>query len=196
MADLSVWIAALGTLAVLSFVIKENPAYRVAEHLLIGASSAHAFVMGVVNVNRLAVKPLLDGKVALIIPIILGLLLLTRVSRKYMWLSLYPIAAIVGLGIGMTLRGAIFAQFISQIKATMVPPTTINNIIIVIGTTAVLLFFYFTRERTGLFGNYVQAGRWIMMVAFGATFGDSVMMAMTLLIGRLQFIFGNWLHLM
>lgn len=196
MAELSVWIAALGTVAVLSFVIKENPGYRVAESLLIGTSAAHAFVMGVINIRRLAVNPLLEGKWLMIIPIILGLLLFTRLSKQLMWLSLYPISFIVGLGLGMTLRGAIFAQFLSQIKATMVPLNSINNLIIIVGTTAVLLFFYFTRERKGLFGSYVRIGRWIMMVAFGATFGDSVMMAMTLLIGRLQFLYGNWLKLM
>ena len=132
----------------------------------------------------------------MIIPIIIGILLFTRLSRKLMWLSLYPIALIVGLGLGMTLRGAIFAQFLSQVKATMLPLNSVNNLIIIVGTTAVLLFFFFTREREGLFGSYVRFGRWIMMIAFGATFGDSVMMAMTLLIGRLQFLYGNWLKLM
>ncbi|MCL4424090.1 MAG: hypothetical protein M1553_01225 [Firmicutes bacterium] len=196
MAELSVWIAALGTLAVLSFVIKENSAYRVAESLLIGTSAAHAFVMGVINIRRLAIAPLLGGRWLMIIPIIIGILLFTRLSRKLMWLSLYPIALIVGLGLGMTLRGAIFAQFLSQVKATMLPLNSVNNLIIIVGTTAVLLFFFFTREREGLFGSYVRFGRWIMMIAFGATFGDSVMMAMTLLIGRLQFLYGNWLKLM
>ena len=34
-----VWIAALLTVAIFSFLIKENPFYRVAEHLFVGVSN-------------------------------------------------------------------------------------------------------------------------------------------------------------
>lgn len=193
--NLGTTLAALGTICILSFVFKDNPAYRLAENILVGTTCAHSFVMGVTNVQRLAINPLLAGKTVMIVPIVLGLLLLTRVSKRIMWLSVYPIAVLVGLGVGNTLRGAIFAQFLAQVRATMLPPNSIDNLIIIFGTMSVLLFFFFTRERTGVFGGFTKFGRWIMMVAFGATFGDSVMMAMTLLIGRLQFIYRNWLHL-
>jgi hypothetical protein len=34
------------------------------------------------------------------------------------------------------------------------------------------------------------------MVAFGAAFGYTVMARISLLIGRMQFLLGDWLHLM
>jgi hypothetical protein len=36
-------------------------------------------------------------------------------------------------------------------------------------------------------------GRWLMMVAFGAMFGSTVMARMSLLVARLQFLLDKWL---
>lgn len=192
---LSTTLAAIGTILILSFVFRDNPGYRLAENVLVGVTCAHSFVMGVGNVQRLALTPLLNGNYVKAIPILLGILLLARAVPKFRAASIYPMAVLVGLGVGQTLRGAVKAQFLTQIKATMLAPTSVNNIIIVVGTMAVLLFFFFTRERTGALGVASRVGRWVMMVAFGATFGDSVMMAMSLLIARLQFIYRDWLGL-
>lgn len=195
-ATLGTWIAAFGTLAILSFVIGENKIYRLCEHIYIGAAAAHALVVGVQNLRNNAITPLTnDGKLVVIIPILLGLLLYTRFIPGKAWLSRYPMALVVGLGTGMIMRGSISSQFIAQIQATILPLSTLGNLVIVFGTTAVLLFFYFSRERTGALEHYTTFGRWVMMVAFGATFGNAVMGEMTLLIGRMQFLFRDWLHI-
>lgn len=193
---IGIWVAAIGTLAVLSFAWRENRVYRFFEHVYIGAAAAHAVVVGINTLRNSAWNPLVNnGKYILLIPIILGLLMYTRFIRGKAWISRFPIAFVVGLGTGMIMRGAIVSQFITQIQATLVPLTSLGNIVVVFGTTAVLLFFYFSRERTGALKQYTIFGRWVMMVAFGATFGNAVMGEMTLLIGRMQFLFGDWLHL-
>jgi hypothetical protein len=196
MDTVGIWLAAIGTLAVLSFAWRENPAYRFFEHIYIGAAAAHGLVVGVQNLRTSAWNPLVaDGKFILIVPIALGILMYTRFIPGKAWISRYPIALVVGLATGMIIRGTITSQFITQLQATLVPFTSLGNIVVVLGTTAVLLFFYFSRERTGALKQYTTFGRWVMMVAFGATFGNAVMGEMTLLIGRLQFLFGDWLHL-
>ncbi|MGE5653312.1 MAG: hypothetical protein ACM3ZQ_03445, partial [Bacillota bacterium] len=179
-----------------SFAWGENKVYRFFEHIYIGIAAAHAVVMGVTNVKNNAWIPLTTkGKFVLIVPIILGLLMYTRFFKGYAWISRYPISFIIGLGVGMTIKGTIVSQFLAQLKATMLPLNSFNNLVVIFGTTAVLLFFYFSKERTGVLNQYTQFGRWILMMSFGATFGNAVMGEMTLLIGRLQFIFGPWLGL-
>lgn len=177
-------------------MIGENKIYRLCEHIYIGAAAAHALVVGVQNLRNNAITPLTNnGKFVVLIPMLLGLLLYTRFIPGKTWLSRYPMAFVVGLGTGMIMRGSISSQFIAQIQATILPLNTLGSLVIVFGTTAVLLFFYFSRERTGALKHYTTFGRWVMMVAFGATFGNAVMGEMTLLIGRMQFLFKDWLHL-
>lgn len=195
-APLEIWIAAFFTLAVFSFLFGENKIYRFAEHVYIGASAAIGLVAGTNYLKSNLIAPIGAGKLVLIIPAILGLLLYTRFSSKLTWLSRYPMALIMGFGTGMAMRGTIVAQFLSQIQGTIIPFNSLGNIVIVLGTTAVLLFFYFSRERTGFLKHYSTFGRWIMMVAFGATFGNAVMAQLALLIGRIQFLLQDWLHLL
>lgn len=194
--NIGVWIAAFGTLAILSFVWGENKIYRFCEHVYIGAAAAHALVVGVNNLRNNAITPLTnDGKLIVLVPLLLGVLLYARYIPGKAWLSRYPMALVVGLATGMIMRGSISSMFVAQIQATILPLNTIGNLVIIVGTTAVLLFFFFSRERTGALKHYTTFGRWVMMVAFGATFGNAVMGEMTLLIGRMQFLFKDWLHL-
>jgi hypothetical protein len=40
-----------------------------------------------------------------------------------------------------------------------------------------------------------RVGTWFLMVAFGASFGYTVMARVSLLISRVQFLLRDWLHL-
>lgn len=194
--NIGIWLASIGTLAILSFAWRENKAYRLFEHIYLGAAAAHGLVVGINTLRNSAWDPLVNnGKYILLVPIVLGLMMYTRFIRGKAWISRFPIAFVVGLGTGMILRGTITSQLITQVQATLVPLNSLGNIVVVVGTTAVLLFFYFSRERTGALKQYTTIGRWVMMVAFGATFGNAVMGEMTLLIGRMQYLLGDWLHL-
>jgi len=42
--EIGIWAAALLTLAIFSFLYKENPIYRFAEHLLVGVSAGYYLV--------------------------------------------------------------------------------------------------------------------------------------------------------
>lgn len=189
MTPIETWVSALLTIAVLSLMYKENPVYSAAEHIYVGLSAGHFVVMGYINITNMALKPLAKGQLIAIVPIVLGLLLYSRFVSRISWLSRYPISLLTGLGVGMTLRGAITADFVSQIKAAMVPLNTVNNLLMVAITASVLMFFLFVRtSKHPAMNGVTRFGRWSMMVAFGATFGGTVMGAMTLLAGRVQFL--------
>jgi len=194
--SVGVWIAGILTLAAYSFLYKENPFFRVAEFALVGTGSGYALALGWKNIADKVVSPLSDGKMTALLPLILGLLLFTKLSKKIAWMARYPMAVLVGLGASVALRAAVKADLLTQIRATMLPLNSINNIIIVLGTIGVVSFFFFTiGVDNSVRTQASRIGRVIMMVAFGAQLGSAAAVRTSLFIGRVVFVFKDWLGL-
>lgn len=208
--SIGVWVAALATLSVYSYLYKENPFFRLTEHLLVGLTAAHLSVMGFGNIRDMAWKPLVSGaKLWPIFPLVGGLLLLARWFPKSAWLSRIPLSFMMCVAGAVTITGQMDASFLRQITATMMPLNTANNVIFVVSVVCTLSYFFFTvtarvHEKdigVGLFGRRIligasEIGKWAMMVAFGTAFGTSVMARISLFIGRLQFLLTDWIHLL
>jgi len=75
------------------------------------------------------------------------------------------------------------------------PGVGLQNLLIVIMVIAGLVYFFFSLEHKGVVGKTATFGIWVIMVGFGASFGYTVMARVSLLIGRIQFLLGDWLHL-
>ncbi|HHX11101.1 MAG TPA: hypothetical protein GX729_07025 [Firmicutes bacterium] len=194
--DMGVWVAGLVTLAILSHVWKENPFYRIAEHLYVGISAGHAVVMAWGNIRDTAVKPLTEeGQFLWIVPIVLGILLYARYFKGISWIARFPVAVMVGIGTGVAVSGAIHGDFSQQISAT-IKVGSVNEILLLVFVIASLSYFFFSRDLKGPLSSVPQLGKVVLMVAFGAAFGTTVMGRMALLIGRIQFILGDWLGVM
>ena len=58
-----------------------------------------------------------------------------------------------------------------------------------------LVYFFFTLEKKGVQGAVSKVGRYVMMIAFGAAFGNTVMARVSLFLGRMQFLLGDWLKM-
>jgi hypothetical protein len=67
--------------------------------------------------------------------------------------------------------------------------------VVVVGVITGLVYFFFSREHKGVFGGLAKTGVWFLMIAFGASFGYTVMARISLLIGRVYFLLHNWLQL-
>jgi len=109
---------------------------------------------------------------------------------------------LIGTTAGISLLRFLKSYILTQTTATMLNPfaatcltVTIGQIIIIIGTITELVYFYFSKKHEGFIGANARVGIIFLMVSFGASFGYTVMARISLLIGRLQFIFGDWLHL-
>ncbi len=199
-----IWLSAFLTLALFSFLYKENPFYRIAEFLYVGVSAGHMFVVTFDQYLKPTVTKdiIKDGKVIYIIPVILGCLIYTRfMSKSVSWLSRIPVAYWIGIGSGIVLTKEFKSFFVEQIVATFKPlvhsdpMTMLNNILLVVGVVSTLMFFFFTKEQKGAYGIGGQIGRYTMMIAFGAAFGNTVMARFSLFLGRMMFLMGNWLHI-
>lgn len=204
--SIGIWVGAFFTLAIYTFLYKENPLYRLAEHMVVGISMGYAIVITYTNV----IKPrLLDPLVSgdhwiLVLPALLGILYITRFIPNLAWLSRYPIAFIMGTSMGVTFPLIMKANVLRQLEGAMVPlyqqglpwDVILGNIVMIFGTLAALIYFFFSKPHKGpFFGTGSRIGIWIIMLGFGATFGFTVMGRISLLIGRVQYLLGDWLHL-
>lgn len=181
--------AAFFTLCIFSFLYKDNPFYQMSEQLLVGVSLGYSLVLTYEKAFIPYVyQPLmLKNEWILIFPIIIGIFYIFRFSRKLSWLSRYPIAFSM-MGVGASVALAMHNSILVQMRQAMVPLENINLVLIFIGTIAVLLYFFFSKAHTGVYGKFVDIGKWYMMVGFGASFGLTVMARISLLIGRIQFL--------
>ncbi len=196
-----VWVAAMLTLVMFSLTLyKENPVYRMAEHAFIGIGIGHTLVTGIQVIQTSGINPIVQkGEFRLIIPLLFGLLFFLKYSEKYAYLSRMSTALIVGTGAGLGLAGAVKAQFLDQVIATFLPLNSINNLILIIGFLTGVSYFLMTTRYTGhLEGKlsvFPKIGRWFLMIAFGASFGNASMGFLSFLIGRVLFLVRDWLGL-
>jgi hypothetical protein len=129
--DIWIWIAALLTLCIYTFLYKDNPFYKFAEHLLVGVSAGYLFVIYFWNnvwpnliiplrdgFGILFTEQRLTGNLAALVPGILGLLILTRLIPKISWMSRWAIAFYFGAYQGIFITGAMQANILAQIYGT------------------------------------------------------------------------------
>lgn len=81
------------------------------------------------------------------------------------------------------------------IDANLYPSEALSNLVFVFTLLAVLSYFLFSFEiKGGVMKGMTTAGRWLLMIGFGAIFGSTVMMRFTLLIDRMYFVWIEWLR--
>jgi hypothetical protein len=196
-------VAGILTLAILTFLYRDNPVYKMAEHLLVGVSVGYVLVITWTNtLVDLLFRPLFgDGNMALLVPLLLGLLMFARFYRKTSFLSRIPLAALIGSGAGVAIPAMLGPRVLTQMSDTVKPlvgasgSIDFSAIVIIIGLLCTLAYFYFSREHRGNFGRMAKAGTYFLMVFFGATFGYTVMSRMSTFIGRMEFLLTDFLHL-
>ena len=246
LADVAgIWVAAILTLCIFSFLYKDNPLYKLAEHLFVGVSAGYQLVVlyhqylmvkmiaplteymrdyyhlisqpaNQLNADLFAIHSSMTTTAIHIkywtgaffyylLPAIIGLMILTRLVRGVEWMSKYPIAYYVGYGAGMTIMIKIHADILEQLNASvkslpelwsMGAGTLVSYLIFMTGLACCLAYFYFSSSHRGVvMGTASKIGIWVLMVTFGAQFGFTIMARISLLVGRMQFLFGDWLGL-
>jgi hypothetical protein len=201
-----IWIGAFFTLCIFSFLYKDNPFYKIAEQIYVGISAGYWFIYTIYNVlipNLFSqLQTDFSGNIVLLIPAFLGILMLCRLIPKIDWVSRYPIALMIGTTAGIQFVRYLQSDVINQVTATILNPLaasnitdTIGQLILILGTITGVIYFYFSKKHEGVFGGTARLGIVFLMISFGAAFGYTVMGRISLLIGRLDFLFGEWLGL-
>jgi hypothetical protein len=222
---IGVWLAAILTLCIMSFLIGDNPFYKTAEALVVGASAAYwmvySFYTGIVDKLLVNLFPGLvrdwttPGLAAdyewdwiYLVPLVLSCMLIWRLSPKGGWIARWPLAFIIGATAGFRLLAHLESDFLLQIKGTITSLWAVNAadefqfwtstgaVVILLSVLACLVYFFFSMEHKGLVGKTARGGILVLMVTFGAAFGLTVMGRITLLTERFDFLFKDWLHLL
>jgi len=207
METFGIWLAALLTIGIISFLYKDNILYKACESIFVGVSAGYWFVTYYWdNLYRkffLGVSdPTNPNRLFLWVAFGLGVLMLTRLVGKIGWLSRWPLAFIVGATAGLYMMTYFVSNAFVQVGATIKPPPGLGSVgsyitfgMIILGTFSGLVYFFFSKEHKGFFGGAAKLGIWFLMVTFGASFGYTVMSRMSLMLGRLDFLFGTWLEM-
>jgi hypothetical protein len=204
-----VWIAALLTLGIFSFLYRDNPVYKFCEHLFVGVSAGYWVVLTMMSsVWPNMIRPLLlefstGRNFLLVIPLALSVMLFSRFFPRGDWLSRWPIAFILGVYPALRITGFGQGDLVEQVHGTILPlwvtgdpATTIGNILLVVGLVCTLIFFFFSKEHKGALGGAARIGIYFLMVSFGASYGYTVMARVSLLIGRVMYLLDDWLGLL
>ena len=202
-----IWLAAFVTLAIFSFLYKDNPVYRFTESIFAGLSAGYyvGLIWDTVILQQLVypIQSDFGQNWLLIIPGILGLLTFARLSDKYSWVSRIALAFVMGTTAGIFLISQLHGFVLPAIRYTFNPqnvPGSDNtgmvillSAIVIVGVVSTLIYFYFSKEHKGLLGGTAKVGIWFIMISFGAHFGYTVMARVSLLIGRVQFLVEQWI---
>lgn len=204
-----VYIGAICTIGLMTLIYRENAVYRFFEHIFIGLAAGFSIVVVIKDVlDPFLYQPVFKkGEWYWTFVFMFGLLFYFIHSRKYNWLSRLPIGFLMGFSAGQIFQ--IFSNtYLPQLSDSFRPlyvvaengsfdfAKSLNNLIFMIVLVTVMSYFFFSFEqKSKAVRNSAQFGRWVMMVAFGAIFGTTIMARMALLFDRMYFIFSDWLHL-
>ncbi len=198
---LQIWIIAFFTLALFSFLYKDNPFYRLAENIFAGLTTGYqvGLIWDTVIIQKLW-DPIMGGQWWLFLPGLLGLMMFSRFSPRISWMSRVPLAVVMGITAGIFLTSQLHGFVLPQMQATMNTFVTAEGFaemflasLIAVGVISTMIYFYFSHEHVGVLGVTAKLGIWFIMISFGAHFGYTVMGRVSLLIGRTQFLIEDWI---
>jgi hypothetical protein len=114
------WLGIFLTFCILSFLYKDNPFYKFAEHLFIGVSIGFIIIEQYFStLHPFLVEKLAGGVWLAVVPLMLCLMMFTKaVSKRFSWVSRYPLAFFVALYAGFAIK-TVQADLGAQMKLSM-----------------------------------------------------------------------------
>jgi hypothetical protein len=205
--SIGVWVGAILTLLVFSYLLGDTPLFRIAQAIFVGVAIGYAATAAVYLVlGPLLLAPMFADPITnsyLVIPLILGVLLLAKVRPQWALVGNLSIAFLFGVGSALALGGALEGTLLPQLSATIVPLDSLENFLLVVGTIGALLSFRFIRPQQPRAGTraletiargWSYVGRCFILIAFGALFASTAVSRISILISRVYFLAHDWLQ--
>jgi len=120
---LGLWVAALLTLGVLSYLVGDNPVFRLTQYLFVGVSAGYAAALAWTYVLAPRLAELIRDPGSAwpqAIALALGALMLTRAWKPLSPLARLPLALLLGVGAAVAIGGALRGTLVPQVAASMV----------------------------------------------------------------------------
>lgn len=203
------------TLLVFSYLFGDNPLFRLAVYLFIGVTAGYLLVIVFYQVIWPdLILPMLSGdttRLALaVVPLVLGLLLLTKLFPRFAGVGSISTAYLVGVGAAVAIGGAVLGTLFGQMRGTIdlfdiqaainrnINPiwSILQGLIFLAGTIGVLAYFQYggfgrkrSEEPPATAGSPLsKLGQVFIAIALGAVFAGVYAAAVTALIERLDFL--------
>lgn len=202
------------TLLVFSYLLGDNPLFRLAIYVFVGVSAGYAASVALyqVIIPRLF-APLLTGSVAerilLLVPLLLSLLLLAKAFPRLADWGSPAMALLVGVAAATAVGGAVLGTLFPQSEATLqaldlraaaaagvaqMSLALASGVLIVVGVVSTLVYFHFGARRradgavrrAGLIEATAWLGGLYIAIALGVLFAGVYLAALTALIERLD----------
>jgi hypothetical protein len=198
------------TLSVLSYLVGDNPLFRLAIYIFIGVSAGYAAAVAWHQVlwSKLFMSLIYGDtfeRALALVPLLLGMLILMKLSPRTARLGNPAMAFMVGAGASVAVGGAVLGTLFPQTQASInlfdlkaggsVSERIFEASIILVGTLTTLVYFHFSAKATpsGPQGSHLVdilggIGQVFIAITFGALFAGVYAAAMTALVERLSFL--------
>jgi hypothetical protein len=200
------------TLMVFSYLIGDNPLFRIAVYLFIGVASGYAatVIWHDVLVPKLF-QPLTardpNQLLLAIVPLMFSLSLLTKLSPRISWIGNFAMAVLVGVGAAAAVGGALLGTVVPQVQASIdafdwraagsgadAVRMLFEGTVMFFGTVLTLASFHFSArrsadgspQRNSILEWIAWLGRIFVAITLGVLFAGVYMAALTAMIERLS----------
>ncbi|MCX5669910.1 MAG: hypothetical protein NTU94_01120 [Planctomycetota bacterium] len=215
---LAVWVGAIVTLGVFSYLARDNPFYRLIQQAAMGVVVGIQIVVTWKQVLQPMWLSPIQGALAgtrdwtgalWLLALVPGSLWYFQLSKKWFWVSTLVSGLFVGVAAGLAFKFRILL-ILPQIGASLKPLNPFagpngftwegfldssNNLLFLAALLTTLLYFFFSvKTENRWVRTPMRWGRLMIMVALGAMFGNTVMTRMSYLIERMQFLYEMWLR--
>jgi hypothetical protein len=216
LADLTGGIVGfLLTLFVFSYLLGDNPLFRLAIYLFIGVSAGFA---GIVAINSVLlprlIAPLFSNSfsrlIQAVVPLLLAVLLMAKLSPRISRLGSIPMAYLVGVGAAAAVGGVVLGTLYPQVNSSVnlfdlqvavdrgmnVGFYLVNGGIILVGTITSFAYFHFGAQRRqnqvpvrqAWIEELSQIGQLFIAITLGVLFAGVYSAALAALVERLSFL--------
>lgn len=214
---LTVWLGAIVTFAVFSYLAKDNVYYRLVQHVALGVIVGVELVlvwqqvlypMWWSQISQAALEPGKWYGYLWLLALVPGSLWYFQLSKKLFWVSTLVSGLFIGVAAGLAFKDWML-RIMPQIGASLKPLDPfaaaggftwggffecLSNLIFLAALLTTLLYFFFSvRTDNRLLRPPMRVGRIMIMICLGAMFGNTVMTRMAYLIERIQFLYEDWL---
>lgn len=183
------------TVGILSYVVGDNPLYRLTLHLFIGVVVGYGTLVIIYQVLQpRLIAPLFSGDISIIaltvIPLVLFIFLALKISPRTAPLGNISVAYLIGVGTAVAVGGALTGTLVPQVGAAWVsvlpggPTNFFSNFVLVVGTITTLLYFQFWLrgrtavgeiQRVAVLHWLAVVGQFFLTVTLGVIYGGMIL---------------------
>jgi hypothetical protein len=187
--------------------------FRLASYLFVGVTAGYVTTIILYQVlwPRI-VLPLVNGnlseKILAVVPLLMGALLLFKLSPRLSPVGSIPMGYLVGIGAALAVGGAVFGTLFGQARAAMsgfdIQPAPgsagvlqwVGALVMLVGTITTLVYFNFSvsakrpgdAQRPAWLQALAGTGKIFIAITFGALFAGVFLASIAALADRLEFI--------